>query len=174
MQSIKKGKAIVNLKYLKLKQGIKILGIFCISSYLFGKYKSQKKQILQSEKDGEKYYDYYQLLVKWMKLQYDGKKIEDYFLEEGIQDIAIYGIGLFADLLIESLKESGVNILYGIDKNTLNPDAKLSEIYNSNDNLPEVDCIVVTPFLDFDIIKSTIEKKCDYKIVSIQEIIYSI
>ena len=47
-------------------------------------------------------------------------------------------------------------------------------IYSLNDKLPKVDAVVITPFYAFDSIRNDLKNKMDAKIVSIEEVIWSL
>ena len=88
--------------------------------------------------------------------------------------IAIYGMGEFANRLMEELKNSDVEVVYGIDKDVCNSTSRVRNVYSLNDDLPQVDAIVVTPFYDMKSIKCDLKKKVDCPIVSLEEVIWSI
>lgn len=76
--------------------------------------------------------------------------------------------------LFEELSGSTVSVDYGIDKDVCCTIARIDAVYSPEDDLPEVDAIVVTPYSSFDSIKGTLEKKIKCPIISLEEIIWSI
>lgn len=121
-----------------------------------------------------KFSDFYQLASHWIEAKNYGKNSRTYFDEMNYKKIAIYGMGEFANRLMEELKNSDVEVVYGIDKDVCNSTSRVRNVYSLNDDLPQVDAIVVTPFYDMKSIKCDLKKKVDCPIVSLEEVIWSI
>ena len=136
----------------------------------------QKKKRRQAalKNYGDKFYEYFQLLNRWMISDYEGKRVADFFHQEKIKRIAVYGMGELANRLTEALEGSGIQILYGIDRDVCCTNARIAEIYYPDDKLPEVDAVVITPFLSADAIKRDLAKTCPYKMISLDHMIYSL
>lgn len=110
----------------------------------------------------QRQYKFYALLYEW-KLK--NRKL---FVQKDIT-IAIYGLGKWGELFYQDIKELPVNILYGIDQ-------KVKEFHglpvkNPCEQLEDVDMIVVTIFLEFEEVKTTLQDKYSGRIVSIEELI---
>ena len=69
------------------------------------------------------------------------------------------------------LKETGVRVLYGIDKN-VDRISSTVDIVSINDNLEPVDAIIVTAISFFDEINKELSKKIDCPIISLDDIIF--
>lgn len=123
---------------------------------------------------GNKYYDYFQLMNRWMACRNEGKGVEKYFEESGISKIAIYGMGDLADRLAEELQGSRINVVYGIDKEVCCTNSRVTEVYSLEDAWPSVDAIVITPFRAVPQIEQELRKKCPYRLLSLEEVIYSL
>lgn len=134
----------------------------------------QEKAAEEQERIGKKYYAYYQLLNQWLACREMGKNIADFFKEEQISSIAIYGMGDLADRLTESLAGSEISIRYGIDRDVCCTNANITEVYSPEDPLPEVDAIVITPFTASREIGSMLRERCGCRLLSLDEIIYSL
>jgi len=113
---------------------------------------------------------FYFLLVKWLRLSQRGNKIAQYFVDQGYRTVAIYGMKELGVRLFEELRDNGVDVLYGIDKDADNSYVPL-DIYKPDESLIKVDVVVVTAVAYFDEIKQQLEKKIDYPIVSLEEVI---
>lgn len=130
--------------------------------------------ILQEKiKKVDKFKGYYNLLNQWLALKQEGKSIDKYFKDKGINKVAIYGMGEIGARLYYELKESEIELCYAIDNNSLSAYSEL-EIYNSEDDLPDVDVIIVTAIFDFDDIVNNLQSKVNCSIISIEEIVYDI
>ena len=135
----------------------------------------QQGKIEEQEQVGRKYYAYYQLLNQWLNCREIGKQTVDFFREEQISSIAIYGMGDLADRLMDSLKDSGIEIRYGIDQDVCCTNARIAEVYSPDDPLPEVDAIVVTPFTSFKEIQDLLlSHHCACHLIPLDEVIYSL
>ncbi len=118
--------------------------------------------------------DHFHLLNHWMEIKSEGKSIVSYFEEMRYFHIAIYGMAELANRLSEELEGSSIIIDYGIDRDVCCTSARIKEIYFPEDNLPETDAIIVTPYSSFDSIKSVLEKRVCCPIISLEEVIWSV
>ncbi|MDE6567751.1 MAG: hypothetical protein K2K70_08485, partial [Lachnospiraceae bacterium] len=122
----------------------------------------QHYNMMQYFKNIEKIENHDKLLVllKWVDVYQNSLKIGDYLWQKGIKTIAIYGMGYLGRLLLNELKNSNVQVQYGIDRRAGNivtsiPVVKLDEVKE------EVDLIIITapvrynelrPYLNFDMV----------------------
>lgn len=99
------------------------------------------------------------------------EKIEDKLLSKNINTVAIYGMGVYAQLLLSVLNQSKIKILYGVDKR--NDVKKMGvKIYALDDTLPKADSIIITPISEYQKIKKELEKKVkNIEIISIEELL---
>ena len=118
--------------------------------------------------------DHFQLLNHWLEIRGEGKSTADYFQEMGYHHIAVYGMAELAIRLSEDLEGSLVHIDYGIDRDISCSQARISEVYSPEDNLPETDAIVVTPYAAFGEIRKVLEGKVNCPVVSLEEVVWSI
>ncbi len=152
-------------------------GLFAVAGVVAGALLQKgrmQKEFAQSEAVEHKYFAYYQLLNQWLSNQAEGKRISDFFAEEGISTIAIYGLGPFADRLMDALSGSEIEILYGIDQDVSCTNSRIETVYSPNDDLPEVDAIVATPFCSFREIERILRQRCQHRLLSLDQIIYSL
>ena len=114
----------------------------------------------------------YQLMEKWMRIKQKGQSIETYFNTYGYKNIAIYGLGDIGKLLIIELKDSSVNVVYGIDRNANATDA--IKIVSPNEDLENVDVIVVTAIAYFGEVDQLLSEKVQCPVISFEDIIYEL
>ncbi len=122
----------------------------------------------------EKYIDQFNMTSHWLEAVLAGISAYEYFEEKKIQKIAIYGMGELANRLMEDVVSHGIEIEYGIDQDVANTLSRISNVLTFEDKWPAVDAIVVTPIHAFEEIESKIKEKCDYNVVSLEEVIWSI
>lgn len=82
------------------------------------------------------------ILNAWLMLKNRNKKFEDFFVQRGYQNIAVYGMGYLGERFLEELKTSKVNVKYGIDREVVKKGDLL--VYTMEDELPKADVIIVT------------------------------
>ncbi|MGN0340398.1 MAG: glycoside hydrolase family 99-like domain-containing protein [Lachnospira sp.] len=100
-------------------------------------------------------------------IQSGHNRLKEYLETEGINTIAIYGIGKLGKLLFNQLRIEGVTIQYTIDQYT----AQIQEIckmYRPDEAFPDVDLMVITSY-NFEEIKIKMKKKGISNIVSIEK-----
>ncbi len=118
--------------------------------------------------------DHFQLLNHWLEVKGEGKSTADYFQEMGWRHIAVYGMAELGLRLCEDLEGSEIFVDYGIDRDISCSMARISEVYSPEDDLPETDVIVVTPYAAFEEIKKVLEKKAACPIISLEEVVWSV
>lgn len=118
--------------------------------------------------------DHFQLLNHWLEIKHEGKSVSSYFEEMGYHHIAIYGMAELANRLSEDLSGSSICIDYGIDRDICCSITRIDKVYYPEDDLPETDAVIVTPYSSFETIKRIVEKKVSCPIISLEEVIWSI
>ena len=76
--------------------------------------------------------------------------------------------------LAEDLEGGSVGVDYGIDRDISCSIARIEEVYTPEDELPDTDAIVVTPYAVFEEIKRNLEKKVNCPIISLEEVVWSV
>jgi len=112
----------------------------------------------------------FRLACKWIAIIQSGKHIKDYFTEQGIETVAVYGLGELGKCLLLELEQSDIKIAYLIDKNQ-NRKIEKYAFFSSEEYLPEVQAIVVTPSYDFTEISENLKKHTKTEILSIEDIL---
>lgn len=157
---------------MKLSLGIGITALGSFAAYAI--YKSKKQEVHALKNRIEVLSDHFQLLNHWLELKSEGKSLASYFEEMGYGHIAIYGMAELANRLLEELCGSPVCIDYGIDRDISISLARIDQVYFPEDDLPETDAIVVTPYSSFETIKSILEAKANCPIISLEEVVWSV
>ena len=85
----------------------------------------------------------YHVVLKWLGLKQAGGSFKEYFEQENIHSIAIYGMGALGCRLYDELEGSGIQVRYLIDKNPNGMEKVLAFTELESDKL-DVDAIVVT------------------------------
>ena len=154
-------------KLLLLCIGIGILGIF---AGMYGVSKIWKRELAAIRQVSYKHLRMFKVLNIWMDLKQKGSSVGNYLYGHGYKRIAIYGMHYLGERLFLELRDTPVEIAYGIDKNTIMIDGLT--VLNSNDQLETVDMIIVTAITYFDGIKQALEEKIKCPIVSLEDILY--
>lgn len=124
-----------------------------------------KKQV----KAENKYFIYYDLLNKWLKQKEKEVFIAEKLKQQGIKEIAVYGMGDIARHLQHELKNTDVTVKYAIDKSELS--VIDIDTYLPDSELPQVDAIVVTPVLEYESIYAFLMEKVSCPIICITDLI---
>ena len=113
------------------------------------------------------------MMNQWVKVKQEDKNISEYFEENNIKRIAIYGMSYVGERLIEELKVSNIEVAYGIDREAkaLNMDV---EVVTLDDDLKEVDAVVVTAITFYEEIAEKLEKKLKCPVISLEDILYEV
>ena len=110
---------------------------------------------------------------QWVKVKQEGKKLSTYFEQNGYKKIAIYGMSYAGETLVDELKDTGIEIVYGIDKRADSLYADI-DIISIDDLRDDVDAIVVTAITFFDEIEEMLSEKVDCPIISLEDILYEV
>ena len=160
------------MKYGKWIIGMAAVGGLTVGAVLRKRHKKEKGALLSAN---NKLSDNYQLLNHWLEVKNEGKSLAGYFLEMGYSRIAIYGMAELANRLTEDLAGSGVEIVYGIDRDAGCSISRIAEVYSpQEDSLPEVDAVIVTPYYALEAIKKNLSGKVACPVVSIEEVVWSV
>ncbi len=111
------------------------------------------------------------LYDQWFATKQEGKSVADYLKNEGIKTVAIYGMSFMGQRLYEELKNSGIEVKYGIDKNGDKICTDI-DVVSPEYDLEAVDVIIVTAFCFFDEIEGFLMEKTDSRILSLEDLVY--
>jgi hypothetical protein len=131
------------------------------------------EKINKSQGYADKHLALFQMMTQWVKVKQEGKNLASYFEKNGYKKIAIYGMHYAGETLLDELKNTDIQVAYGIDKNaeSLYTDVNIVTI---DDDLEEVDAIVVTAITFFDEIEQNLSAKIDCPIISLEDILYEV
>lgn len=136
-----------------------------------------KKSCKKVKRERDKLFMYYQLLGRWIQNNQEKVSIMEYFKENDIKKIAIYGAGQLGQLLYDELKDTEVEIKYFIDQQAENLNMYCDEKVVTIKEVPQqetVDAIIVTAYYFFDDILKELDKSgVDIDIISLEDIIYA-
>lgn len=130
-------------------------------------------KVNDKQKLADKHLALFLMMNQWVKVKQDGKVLASYFEKNGYKKIAIYGMSYAGETLIDELRDTNIQIAYGIDKRaeTLYADV---DIYTLEDSLEEVDAVVVTAITFFDEIEEKLSEKVTCPIISLEDILYEV
>ena len=141
---------------------------------VFGVWSTSKKMI----KDvadykllSDKHRDLFLLMNQWVRVKQRKKELRSYFSQTDIRTIAIYGMNIVGETLLNELKETEIRVLYGIDRNAEGIYTNIDVVLPETD-LKDVDAIIVTAVTYFDEIKEFLNKKVKCKVISLEDILY--
>ena len=127
---------------------------------------------MKYKSEADKYYSMFLMMNQWFELKQSGKQMEQFFRDRKIKKIAIYGMSQMGETLYRELSDTEIEVLYAIDKNVDSLYVHYCDVLKPTDNLPNVDAIVVTPFVYFKEIKKELKRKTSSPIFSIEDVIY--
>lgn len=131
-----------------------------------------EKQINEKKKMSDKHLDLYLLMNQWVKLKQKGINLSKYFEKNGYNRIAIYGMSYVGETLVEELKGTNTEVVYGIDRNAENIWIDNINVLSLDDELEDVDAVVVTAVSFYDNIKDSLSRKLTCPIISLEDILY--
>jgi hypothetical protein len=148
------------------------VGMFCGICIMM---KMCKKPLIEQKKRGDKNGRLYSLCCKWLNTIQGKGDFGRYLEQKGIHTVAIYGMGGLGKCLLKELENSKIQVGYAIDTQAHNIAGQINlPVYLPEENLPNVQAIIVTPFYEFVSIKDKLEKKIRTEFISIEDIILNI
>lgn len=129
-----------------------------------------EKEVESYTRNYRKYMYLFKIMCQWMHIKNRKKEISDWIKTVGWKRIAIYGMGEIGKVLLEELKNSDIDVAYGIDKqgDDMHIDIPVCKI---SDNLEVVDGIIVTAVTYFDEVKKELQNHINIPVVSIKDIL---
>lgn len=121
----------------------------------------------------DKSFEFYHILIHWLQLEQEKKKIVEYFEQNEYRTVAVYGMKEMGVLLCNKLRYEGIDVRYAIDKNADEINADI-EIVKPTSEMSEVDVIIVTAIHYFNSIYMELHELTEAEIVSIEDVLWSI
>lgn len=109
------------------------------------------------------------VLDDWLDYLYSGGRMEDFFIKNAYRKIMIYGNGYIGVRLSQALEKTDIEVVAVMDKAAGNDGD--GQVIGTDADIPEVDCIVVTPVFYYDDICAMLSERTDIPIVSIKDIL---
>ena len=126
----------------------------------------------QMKKMSDKHLALFLMMNQWVKVKQEGKNLSSYFLDNGYKKIAIYGMSYAGETLLNELKDSEIELAYGIDRN---PGLySFIDILSPDELLPEVDVIGVTAITFMDEVQELLSDKTACPIISLEDILHEV
>lgn len=135
--------------------------------------KIENRKLEKAYDKSKKHFELFLLMSQWVKVKQEGKNLSSYFEANGYKKIAVYGMSYAGETLINELKDTGIEVAYGIDKNADYISTEINTV-SADDPLEKVDAIVVTAITFFAEIENKLRGKVDYPIISLEEILYEV
>lgn len=132
-----------------------------------------KDRLAEANAMSIKHLELFKMMAQWVQVKQEGKKLASYFESHGYKKIAIYGMSYAGETLLSELKDSGITVVYGIDKNAASIYADI-KILPKIDSLEEVDAIVVTAITFFDEIEKMLAEETDCPVVSLEDVLFEV
>lgn len=132
------------------------------------------KRVNEKAEKIDKFKGYYGLLNQWLYIKQTGNSLVEYFSKNNYNRIAIYGLGELGDRLIDELKNSNIEIVYGIDKssNGISSELKVYSPEQVVDVEETVDVVVVTAIFAYEEIEDELYNQIDCDIVSLEDVVF--
>lgn len=109
---------------------------------------------------------------KWIQIKNGGKSLADYFKDNLMTQVAIYGLGTIGKRLYEELAKEQLEVVYGIDRNAEKIQVDDLEIKTLDDELSSVDAVIVTPISFYEIEKDIYQKMgADTNVIFIEDVV---
>lgn len=138
-------------------------------------YKAVEKQCMDIEEHYKKLLarksSFYDVMVKWLQLKMSGGSIAEILRENGYEHIAIFGAGKHGKLLCCDLYGTDIHVEYFIDRNKEAAKDINIAVYTLDEMLPLVDAIIISTYLEFEIIKQELMTRCDYQLLALNDLI---
>ena len=141
-----------------------IIGIVITSKYFL-------KRLDKVQAVSDKNLQLYKLSNEWLKAKQEGKSLAGFLTKLGYKSVAIYGMGITGERLLEELDNTDIDVKYSIDKNAKNI-YTVANVLSPDETLEEVDAVIVTTIAYYDEIEEMLSKKLKCKIVPLDDLIY--
>ncbi len=104
-----------------------------------------------------KFKSYFELALKMIEKLISGDELFQTLVQKKYNKLAIYGCGSMGRLLVKLLEREGIFVCFFIDKGLEGKNIDGKNVRGVNDIDTDVDCIIVTPYLDFENIENELK-----------------
>lgn len=147
------------------------LAALCFGIWQLYRMNELEKELEDQKRLKENSREQYLLFNQWLKLRQSGRSICNYLSEKGYHTVAIYGMGYNGERVLQELKDSEIEVSYGIDKKADNIVSEI-EVLAADADFPETDAIIVSEPIYMETIVKLLKTKVNCPIVSLEEAIY--
>ena len=126
-------------------------------------------ELAQKEKQQQKCSRLLKLMCRWTTNVQKGMRPVDYLTRRKWYSVAVYGAGDVGKCLLDELADTDVKVRYIVDRRK--PELGLP-VYAPEDDLPSVDCMIVTAIMEYGEISWNLKDKLRCHVISIEDIIY--
>lgn len=134
---------------------------------------AQQRSIISWKKQAKKKNGQYMVMNQWLKVKQESKNLALYFAKNQYKRIAICGMNHIGKRLLNELRGSDIEVIYGIDRNAENISADI-RIVTLEADIPNVDAVVVTLAEGFYDVYDALVRKVQCPILSIEDILNEI
>lgn len=114
----------------------------------------------------------YFFLLSWLRMHHPSKAVQQYFEDQGISSIAIYGFGLHGHIFWALMKNTNIPVVYAIDRQARGmSEQEALPVYSLDNELPSCDAIVISLVNDYVSVVDSLRGKFQGEIFSIFEVI---
>lgn len=135
--------------------------------------KNADKAMNKAQMMSDKHLALFLMMNRWVQMKQEGKSLIDYFEKYNYRTIAIYGMSYAGERLMDEVRDSGITVRYGIDKNADGIYADI-DIFSPDEQLQEVDAVIVTSIFFIDEIEKVLADQLSCPIISLEDILYDI
>lgn len=114
---------------------------------------------------------YLDMMNQWMILKHAGQGVFEILQKRKIETIAIYGMGVYGRHFVRELKNSKINILYGIDGKQMSPFEGVNIVKLQKD-MPVPDAVINTVIHEHGEIERELQKYYRCEIISLEDLIF--
>lgn len=120
-----------------------------------------------------KYESGYYIMEKWVRVKQKGISLCQFFEDNNINNIAVYGMAELGELLCLELKNTSVNVRCGIDRRLSDKTDCSVNVVGVSDvkEYKGVQAIVVTPIQYFEDIEKHLRQNTEADIISLEDVI---
>lgn len=126
-------------------------------------------ELEQKKRQQEKCSRLLKLMCRWTMNVQKGIKATDFLIKREWHSVAVYGVGDAGKCLLAEFSDSDLEVRYVIDRRQIELNLP---VYLPEDDLPTVDCIIVTAVMDFEEIRKNLKARLNCPIISIEDIVY--
>ena len=129
-----------------------------------------ERKISDKQRMADKHLLMFLTMNDWVALHQNGESVYGILKQNGYQSVAIYGMSYMGETLYNELKNTDIDVKYGIDQ--MNNGLGLGiKVIKPSDLLPDVDAVIVTPISSFVDIEKMLMEKTNADIISLDALV---